>query len=316
MPRKRNKGALAKSFADLEFLPRGKSEWDCTLSALAYGLRMEMPGAEPDLGAWATRHRVEASARCEALGPHAMALWHGTSRERAEKIQEHGLFNKRGLWTARHPREPHGFCRMRSERLGTKAAILCLLLDSRTVVAVRDYEVEANGNVIRFQHGLPPDVVDYVLVRERIGYTGVGRASRRPPWPGGTFRRSGGNWVPVQQIPVRWSDAASFSTLDEYVALCLGRLVAELGAVAPLEALSVLRALVEPADALTHEAILAALEARAPRRIPDGRVGAVRPGPGRCRSMSALKLDGRRGRAHNAASGTGPRPPAAPPDTW
>jgi hypothetical protein len=61
MPWKRNKSDLARDFPDFEFVPRGRSAWDCTLACLAYGMRMNMPGASLDLNAWATRHGVAAS---------------------------------------------------------------------------------------------------------------------------------------------------------------------------------------------------------------------------------------------------------------
>ena len=81
----------------------GRSAWDCTLASLAYGMRMDIPGAWPDLDAWAARHGVEGSKSYQTLGASAVVLRHGTARERADKIAEHGLFFKKGLWTARHP---------------------------------------------------------------------------------------------------------------------------------------------------------------------------------------------------------------------
>lgn len=107
MPWKRNKSDLAQEFPDLEFVPHGRSAWDCTLCCLAYGMRMEIQGASPNLNMWAARHGVPASESYARLGDSALVLWHGTSRERADKIAAHGLFHKRGLWTARHPNVPH-----------------------------------------------------------------------------------------------------------------------------------------------------------------------------------------------------------------
>ena len=111
MPWKKNKSLLAQKYPDLEYLPQGRSSWDYTLSCLAYGMRMDISRAVPDLNAWAARHGVPPGKLYAELGKNALLLWHGTSRERAEKIIEHGLFHKKGLWTALHPKIPHDFCR-------------------------------------------------------------------------------------------------------------------------------------------------------------------------------------------------------------
>jgi len=265
MPWKRNKSDLAHTFPDLRFLPHGRSAWDCTLSCLAYGMRMDMPGVPPNLNVWATRHGVAASESYAELGQSALVLWHGTSRERADKIAEHGLFHKKGLWTAHHPNVPHAFCRGRSERFGTEGAVVCLVLDRNQLVEGRDFEVEPNENVVRFQHGLPPEVVEYILVREEIRFSGSSRASLPKPWPKTRFKHSSGEWRPVQQTPVRFSESESFSTLPEYVHLCISKLLNELNGVAPLEVLSVLHSLVEPSDSLRHGDILDLLDSLSSR---------------------------------------------------
>ncbi len=260
MPWKRNKSGLTRTFRDLEFLPHGRSGWDCTLSCLAYGMRMDMPGASPDLNAWATRHGIPASESYVQLGQSALVLWHGTSRERADRIAEHGLFHKKGLWTAHHPNVPHSFCRMRSERFGTEGAVVCLVLDRNQLTEGRDFEVEPNENVIRFHHGLPPDVVAYVLAREEIRFLGTRRASLPTPWPKARFKHSFGQWRPVRRPPVRFSESESFSTLSEYLRLCVTKLLRELNGATPLEVLSVLHSLVAPWDSLRHGDVLDVLE--------------------------------------------------------
>jgi hypothetical protein len=100
---KKNKKLLARGFHDLEYLPRDRCGWDCTLSSLAYGVRAALASRTPDLNAWAARHGAQASVRYAEFGGDAMVLWHGTSLPRAEKISEHGLFHKRGLWTTLNP---------------------------------------------------------------------------------------------------------------------------------------------------------------------------------------------------------------------
>lgn len=165
---RKNKRLVESGYADLAYVPSGKSGWDATLAALAYGVRMDADGGVPDLNAWAARHGAAPSAVYEDLGESAWVLWHGTSRARAEKIAEHGLFHKRGVWAAVHPAIPHGFCRDRSERFTTEGAVVCLVLDRAACVEGRDYEIETAENVIRFHHGLPPEVAQYILVHDEI----------------------------------------------------------------------------------------------------------------------------------------------------
>ncbi len=277
MPWKRNKSRLAHKCPSLEFLPRGRFAWDCTLACLAYGMRMDTPGTPPDLNAWAARHGVAPSRSYEQLGDRAAVLWHGTSRQRADKIVEHGLFHKRGLWTARHPRIPHAFCRMRSERFGTEGAVVCIVLDREQLVEGRDFEVECTGDVVRFHHGLPPEVVQYVLVREEIRFTGGSRATAPKPWPKARFKRARGNWIPVQKAPVRFRESQGFSTLDEYVNLCVVRLAEQLGGVSLLEVFSVLYSLIQPWDCLEHQQIIEATDALAPRRSRFGKREVLMP---------------------------------------
>ncbi|MFQ6133410.1 MAG: hypothetical protein ACE5R4_15315, partial [Armatimonadota bacterium] len=69
----------------------------------------------------------------------------GLEEEQAEKILEHGLFHKKGLWTALKPRMAHAFCRMRSERFGTEGAVVCLVIDLDQFVEGRDFEREGRS---------------------------------------------------------------------------------------------------------------------------------------------------------------------------
>jgi hypothetical protein len=253
---KRNKSDMAEECRDLEWLPRGRHGWDCTLASLAFGMRIEIPGAVADLNAWASHHGVPPSARYAELGERALVLWHGTSRERADKIAEHGLFHKRGLWTARHPMISHSYCRSRSERFGTDGAVVCIVVDQSSLVECQDFTTEMNGSILRFHHPLPPEVVEYVLTHEEIRFTGVERAASPRPWPAVRFKHVSGNWVPVQRAPVRFLDAEQFSTLDEFLALCLARLARELGSFSAIEAFSVLYSLTRPWDCLEHGQIM------------------------------------------------------------
>jgi hypothetical protein len=265
---KANKRLVKEGFPDLEYLPRERTGWNATLTSLAFAVRRDIGRAPPDLGAWAARHGVAPSGRWAAVGPDALVLWHGTSRERADKIREHGLFHKKGLWTTLDPRVAHGYCRGRSERFATEGAMVCIVLDPGEVAEGQHYDTESKGDILRFHQGLPPDVVEYVLVADEIRFTGPRRARRPTPWPKGRFKRRGGEWVPVSRPPVRYSDEASYATLEEFVGLTMDRLLEELGAAAAIEVFSMLYALVEPWDALEHDVVFDLLEERC---IPDVR---------------------------------------------
>ncbi len=271
---KKRKQLIKEGFRDLEYLPRGPHRWHSTLAALAYGGQPTIGRRPPDLNAWAARHCTSPSARYDALGARALVLWHGTTRTRADRIAEHGLFHKRGLWTALDPSIAHGYCRRGAERFDTEAsggngaadstegALVSLVLDRAEFVQGRDYNTEMDGRILRFHHGLPPDVVEYVLVREAIRFTGLHHAPQPAPWPQARFRRHEGAWVPLQRAPVRYSESKSYSSLHELILLCLDRFLAEDGEVTALDLFSALYAAVTPWDALPHQAVFDVLEAR------------------------------------------------------
>jgi hypothetical protein len=154
---------------------------------------------------------------------------------------------------------------MRSARFGTEGAVVCIVLDQRALIEGRDYEFEGNDNIIRFHCGLPPEVVAYILVREEIRFVGAGRASVPKPWPKARFRNSSGVWIPLRRAPVRFSESESFSTLSEYLNLCIGKLLKDLNGASPLEVFSVLYSLVKPWNSLRHTDILHVLRSLAPR---------------------------------------------------
>jgi hypothetical protein len=259
---KPNRKLVSRGFKDLEYLPKERCGWDCTLASLSYGVRIDVERRLPDLSAWAERHGMPASARHQDLGSDALILWHGTSRERADKIAEHGLFHKRGLWTTSDPKIAHSYCRSRSERFATEGAVVCLVLGRGDVVEGRDYALEHNGNILRFHQGLPPDVVEYVLVHEEIRFIGQARARRRSPWPSAKFKKRSGSWVPVQKTPVRYSDAAGYCTAQEFAEICVDRLLSELSEVTALDVFSTLYTRIAPCDAHTHHDVFDVIDRR------------------------------------------------------
>jgi hypothetical protein len=249
-------------FRDLEYLPRETSGWDMTLAALAYGARLDISGVQPDLNAWAFRHGLPGSARFAEMGERAVVLWHGTSRERAENIAEHGLFHKGGVWTARHPSMAHQFCRARAGEAEGEGAMVCVVLDRGELVGGRDFHIESGeglNQVVVFHGKLSADVVEYVLLKDSMRFAGPERTKDRPR-PSARFKKSHGEWVPVQKAPVRLPDGGEYSSAGEFSALCLSALLGELGAVAPIEIFSAIYSLVEPREVLEHGDVIELVE--------------------------------------------------------
>ena len=266
---KKNRHLVAEGFTDLAYLPRGTSSWDCTLAAMAYAVRRKIDRDAPDLNAWAARHCLPASARYQELSSHALVLWHGTSRPRATKIVEHGLFSKGGLWATVNPSIAHVYARGRSERYAAEGAMVCLVLDRRELADGTDCTVEQD-EIVRFHHGLPAGVVEYVLTQEEMSFVGSHRARTPAPWPAARFKCKGGSWRPVQAVPVRYDQWRSFSSLEEFVHIVCARLRDDLGPFTALEAFSALYAAVSPRQAVKHRDVLDLLE---PWRVPARRSG-------------------------------------------
>lgn len=267
---KKNTAIAQEGYRDLAYLPRGRSQWDFTMGALAYGARRDLDSEMPDLCQWAARHNAPASARFAELGRHALVLWHGTSRQRAEKIVEHGLFSKGGLWTTTDPFVAHSCARCRSERYATEGAMVCLVLDRRQLEDGRDCTAE-DDRILRFHHGLPGEAVEYVLTHEAISFTGSRAEALVRRWPAARFRKQEGHWAPVQAVPVRYSQEESYSSLGEFAVLTLRRLLRELGRLAAVEAFSTLYSLVSPMEALTHDLVFGLLDDVGASRAKGGR---------------------------------------------
>jgi hypothetical protein len=280
MPWKKNKKLAAQGLKNLAYLPKDPTGWDATLAALAFDARRKITGDEPDLNAWAARHGLPGSKRYVELGGRAAVLWHGTSRARAEKIAEHGLFSKGGLWTTKRPSIAHGFTRGRSERFATEGAMVCLVLDRTQFELGHDYSVEGpDDDIIRFHRGLPAELVEYVLMHEAVCFAGSDPIHASDAWPKGGFKKREGRWAPVQKAPVRYDDERSYSTVHEFVAICLDRLLEELGEIAAVEAFTAAYANIEPWDALEHDGVLDVLEERCAPTRHRGKMRTFRPKP-------------------------------------
>ena len=108
---RRDRKRVRDGYKDLEYLPRGRTDWNATLAALAYSAWRRRGGA--DLNVWAVMHACSPSGRYAALDD-AMVLWHGTSARRAARIREVGLAHKKGVWATLEPQIAHSYTRTRS----------------------------------------------------------------------------------------------------------------------------------------------------------------------------------------------------------
>ena len=254
----RNARLVRQGFKDLKYLPRGAWAWNATLAAIAYSARRHVAGARAaNLNLWAAMHGSAPSARYEELGDRALVLWHGTSAVRAEKIREHGLAHKRGVWAATDPRIAHGFTRGRSAAFGAGSAMVVVLIDK---VEWADRGEREHAEIARFYQGIPPECVEYILWSDRIEFCGAGSARGPKPWGRARFKKRGRWWVPRSRPPVRLDAARSYHDLDEWLDLSVRRILETLGKAAAVEVFSSLYATLDPPEALEHKAIFGALE--------------------------------------------------------
>ena len=203
----RNRARPRKGHADLRYLPQGLTAWNMTLAGLAFS--QARTRGRPDILLWAARHGARPSARAAELGDDALILWHGTSRERAERIREVGLFHKRGLWTTLEPRIAHGFTRWRSREQSAGSAMIVLVLDRNAFREGDHFELEGD-NVMRFHRGLGAEHVEYICWPDRVEFVGSEAASAPRPWGKARFRREDGGWVPRSRPPVRLDDGREY----------------------------------------------------------------------------------------------------------
>ncbi len=183
-------------------------------------------------------------------------MWHGTTAGRAEKIREHGLAHKRGVWAATAPRIAHGYTRGRSAAFGAGSAMVVVLIDKFAWDARGTREHE---DIARFHEPIPAACIEYILYADRIEF--CGSAARRPrPWGKARFRRKEGRWVPQSRTPVRLDARRQYETFEQWLELSVGRVLEAFGEVAAVEVLSVLYATLDPWRALDHRDALAAIE--------------------------------------------------------
>ena len=260
-------------FADLEYLPKGRSAWNGTLSAYAYSARRALAG-RADLNLWAAMHALPASARYEQLGKDALVCWHGTSAARAEKIGQLGLFHRGGVWAAVEPTIAHSYTRSRSRRFGAGSAMIVF------VISKDQWDTHASPrgpSIVEFHRKIPRDCIEYILYSDRLESVGLGKARRRRPWGTARFKRVRGRWVPRSRPPVRLGEKHNYSDFDGWLELSVRRILQALGKAAAIELFSSLYATVDPWNALEHRQIFDTLE-----RL----CGKARPGPHSLRVFS------------------------------
>ena len=259
--RKRRKIARG-GWKDLAYVPRGRCQWNMTLAAQAYSL-LRQRVARPDLNLWAAMHACPPSARYVELGPNALVLWHGTSALRAEKIRRVGLYPKKGVWATGEPMLAHSFARGRSTRFSAGSAVVVLLLDKEDIPV--EFEMASEHDTLRFRSHVGPEYIEYVLWDDRIDFAGRKKATRPRPWGVARFKKTEGTWVPRSRPPVRFDRGQSYESLQQWLELSIRRILTALGSASALEVFSSLYATIDPADALSHEMILEALEGLCPR---------------------------------------------------
>jgi len=263
----KNDRLVRKGFKDLAYLPKGRSAWNTTLSAIAYSARRHVAGPEAaDLNLWAAMHGCTPTARYVELGERGLVLWHGTTAARAEKIREHGLAHKRGVWAATDPRIAHGFTRGRSAAFGAGSAMVCFLIDKHEWDGRAQRE---HVEIARFHQSIPAECIEYILWSDRIEFCGERKARAPKPWGTARFKRSGGQWVPRSRPPVHFDAQRAYRNLDGWLDLSLRRILATFGTVAAVEVFSALYATIDPWDALEHRRVFEALE----RLCGPGRLG-------------------------------------------
>jgi hypothetical protein len=257
-PWRRQRKLVRQGFKDLEYLPRSRHGWNVTLAAHAFAARRRLVG-RADLNLWAAMHNCAPSARYAGLGDDAIVLWHGTTRTRAERIREHGLKHKRGVWATLEPRIAHGYSRSRGGRYGAGSATIVLVLDRREARPGSDYTLESD-EIARFHHDLPPEWVEFILWDDAAEFAGGRPAGEPRPWGRGRFKRREGEWVPLSKPPVRLDADRSYSSLDEWLDQSVRRILEALDAAAPIEVFSSLYSTIDPWDALSHDQVLGALD--------------------------------------------------------
>ena len=267
---------VREGFGDLVYLPRGRVTWNMTLAALAYSARRlvreqidHRPALSADLNLWAAMHGAPPSASYEQLGKDALVLWHGTSAVRAEKIREHGLKCRGGVWATTEPRIAHSFTRGRSRAFQAGSAMICLVLDKNAWDGPASLE---SDRIVQFHNDIAPELVEYILSDDRIDFVGAAKARTPKSWGVARFKKRSGKWLPVSKSPVRLDAGRSYSDLPSWLDVSIERIMATLGCAAASEIFSSLYATLGPWDALPHRQVfdaidrLCQLRKRAPNR--------------------------------------------------
>jgi len=243
---------------DMEYVPR--KGWNATLSALAYAAYRERCLREhrsPDLNLWAAMHALPASGRYAQLGADALVLWHGTSAARAEKIREHGLIHREGVWAATDPSIAHGYTRWRSTSFQAGSAMIVFVI-SKTAWDAR--ATRWGDNIAQFHRSIPADQIEYILWSDGLEFVGTARAREPRPWGIARFTRREGQWTPCCHRPVRFDAEHTYEELAEWLELSVRRIFQVLGTASTIEVFSSLYACLRPFEALDNQCVLEALD--------------------------------------------------------
>jgi len=253
---RKNRKLVREGFKGLGYLPKRRAGWNATLCAMAYSARRRLAGSA-DLNLWAAMHGVPPSGRYDQFGDEALTLWHCTSAVRAEKIREHGLIHKRGVWAATDPSIAHGYTRGRSRAFGAGSAMVVFVVSGDRW---EDKATAVGPTIAMFHQNIPPECIQYILWSDRIEFVGGEKARTPTRWGAAWFKKQGRRWVPRSRPPVRFDRGRSYSDLDEWLDLSIRRILETLGEAAAVEVFSSLYATVDPWAALEHRQVFAALE--------------------------------------------------------
>jgi hypothetical protein len=213
-----------------------------TLAALAYSARRlvrehveRLPAVTADLNLWAAMHGAPPSARYEELGNDALVLWHGTSALRAEKIRQHGLVRKRGVWATTEPFIAHGYTRGRSRAFQAGSAMICLVIDKNEWHGRASLD---SPRIARFHCDIPADCIAYVVWSDRIEFVGGQKAALPKSWGVARFKKHSGQWLPCSKTPVRLDGERSYSSLSTWLDASVERIMGALGCAAAADIFS------------------------------------------------------------------------------
>ena len=110
-------------------------------------------------------------AECYERIQRKLVLWHGTTFPRAESILREGFYRPKGIWMTENSQQAHSVALFQAKRWKEPPAILISIIDQGVYKEEVDYYLES-PDVYVFQQRVPPDVVQYLLTADGLGFIG------------------------------------------------------------------------------------------------------------------------------------------------